>query len=70
MDERFATALHEAFPDWEIAGFADDDPRLNERNGTVPVEFADGKAESVDEAEEAVAGWMDAEMERRLDAIR
>lgn len=42
MDERFASALDDAFPEREPVGFAGDDPRLNDRNGTVPVTFADG----------------------------
>ncbi|WP_436927946.1 phosphotransferase family protein [Halosimplex amylolyticum] len=42
MDERFTSVLDDVFPDRDVAGFADDE-RLNDRNGTVPVEFADGE---------------------------
>ncbi|QPV64382.1 phosphotransferase [Halosimplex litoreum] len=61
MDERFATALGDAFPDREIAGFADDDPQLNERNGTVPVEFADGERVFCKIAVDGDGGRLDAE---------
>lgn len=43
MDERFVSVLEDAFPEREIPETPAWGPSINERNGTVPVEFDDGE---------------------------